>query len=76
MTEALGGNLEISGETSSPGLIPYNVNSQNVRQRFWDGQDSVFRDDLSWVRGNHLLQFGGTVQINHLIHQRDDNGAE
>jgi hypothetical protein len=72
----LGGAIEIGGESAGTNaLIPYNVNSQNVRQRFWDGQDSVFRDDLSWVRGNHLLQFGGTVQINHLIHQRDDNGA-
>jgi hypothetical protein len=72
----LGGAIEIGGETAGTNaLIPYNVNSQNVRQRFWDGQDSVFRDDLSWVKGNHLLQFGGTYQRNHVIHQRDDNGA-
>ena len=72
----LGGAVEIGGETAGQNaLIPYNVNSQNVRQRFWDGQDHQFRDDLSWVRGNHLLQFGGSYQRNFNFHQRDDNGA-
>ncbi len=72
----LGGALEIGGETAGTNaLIPYNVNSQSVRQRFWDGQDHQFRDDLSWVKGNHLLQFGGSFQRNFDFHQRDDNGA-
>ncbi len=72
----LGGAVEIGGETASTNaLIPYNVNSQSVRQRFWDGQDHLFRDDLSWVKGNHLLQFGGSYQRNFNYHQRDDNGA-
>ncbi len=72
----LGGAVEIGGESAGlNALIPYNVNSQNVRQRFWDGQDNQFRDDLSWVKGNHLLQFGGSYQHNFNYHQRDDNGA-
>jgi hypothetical protein len=72
----LGGALEIGGESAgTSALIPYNVNSQSVRQRFWDGQDHVFRDDLSWVKGNHLFQFGGIYQRNFNFHQRDDNGA-
>lgn len=72
----LGGALEIGGETAGlNALIPYNVNAQSVRQRFWDGQDHQFRDDLSWVKGNHLLQFGGSFQRNYDFHQRDDNGA-
>jgi hypothetical protein len=78
----LGGALEIGGESGGPGsgtganaLIPYNVNAQSVRQRFWDGQDHVLRDDLSWVKGNHLLQFGGNWQRNYNYHQRDDNGS-
>jgi hypothetical protein len=72
----LGGAVEIGGETASTNaLIPYNVNSQSVRQRFWDGQDHEFRDDLSWVKSNHLLQFGGSYQHNYNYHQRDDNGA-
>ena len=72
----LGGAVEIGGETAGVNaLIPYNVNSQSVRQRFWDGQDNQVRDDLSKVAGNHLLQFGGSYQRNFNFHQRDDNGA-
>jgi hypothetical protein len=72
----LGGALEIGGETAGANaLIPYNVNSQSVRQRFWDGQDHIFSDNLNWVKGNHLLQFGGIFQHNFDFHQRDDNGA-
>ena len=75
--QGLGGALEIGGETAgaSNPLIPYNVNSQSVRQRFWDGQDHTFRDDMSLVKGNHLFQFGGMYQRNFNYHQRDDNGA-
>jgi hypothetical protein len=69
----LGGAVEIGGETSNA-LIPYNVNTQNARQRFWDGQDHTVRDDLSLIHGNHLLQFGGLYQRNFNYHQRNDNG--
>ena len=72
----LGGAIEVGGESAGTNaLVPYNVNSQSVRQRFWDGQDNQFRDDLSWVRGNHLFQFGGNYQHNYDYHLRDDNGA-
>ncbi len=72
----LGGAVEIGGESAGTNaLIPYNVNSQSVRQRFWDGHDNLFRDDLNWVKGNHLWQFGGSYQHNYNYHQRDDNGA-
>jgi hypothetical protein len=69
----LGGAVEIGGENANA-LIPYNVNTQNVRQRFWDGQDHAFRDDLSLVDGNHVFQFGGQYQRNFNFHQRNDNG--
>jgi hypothetical protein len=70
----LGGALEIGGESSSA-LIPYNVNTQSVRQRFWDGQDKSLRDDLSMLKGNHLFGFGGLYQRNFDYHSRTDNGA-
>lgn len=69
----LGGALEIGGETGGA-LIPYNVNTQSVRTRFWDGQDLTFRDDLSLLKGNHLLQFGGLYERNFDFHSRNDNG--
>ena len=31
--------------SSTTVLAPYNVNTQNVRTRFWDGQDKFLRDD-------------------------------
>ncbi len=78
----LGGALEIASptdtdaETSGTGaLIPYNVNTQSVRQRTWDGQDKMIRDDLSWVKGNHLFQFGGFFQRNVDFFKRTDNGT-
>jgi hypothetical protein len=69
----LGGAVEIGGESSSA-LIPYNVNTQSVRQRFWDGQDKLIRDDVTKLRGNHLLGFGGAYQRNFDYHSRTDNG--
>ncbi len=70
----LGGALEIGGESRTLSLVPMNVNTQNARQRFWDGQDNYIRDDVSLIRGNHLFQFGGTYQRNWDYHQRNDNG--
>jgi Carboxypeptidase regulatory-like domain len=69
------GALEPFGETSTGVLAPYNVNTQNVRQRFWDGQDNFFRDDITVLHGNHLFQFGGQYQRNWDYHQRTDNGG-
>jgi hypothetical protein len=76
----LGGALEIApgnAQTaeSTGALIPYNVNSQSVRQRVWDGQDKMLRDDVTWVKGNHLFQFGGQYQNNYNYHIRSDNGV-
>lgn len=70
----LGGALEIGGESSNA-LIPYNVNTQQVRQRFWDGQDYMLRDDLSMLKGNHLISFGGLYERNFDYHLRNDNGG-
>src|SRR5260370_12055871 len=77
---SLGGAMEIGGEGSSGGivgcnaLIPYCVRTQDTRQRYWNGHDNVFRDDLTLIHGNHLFQFGGQYQRNWDAHQRNDNG--
>ena len=57
----LGGALEIAPGTSSSAestnaLIPYNVNTQSIRQRFWDGHDTMLRDDITWIKGKHVAQ--------------------
>ena len=78
----LGGAVEIADPTNSNAetsgtnaLIPYNVNTQSTRQRTWDGQDKAIRDDVSWVKGNHLFQFGGLFQRNVDFFSRTDNGT-
>ena len=42
----LAGAVETGGESTNA-LIPYNVDSQDVRQRQWDGHDWLFRDDVN-----------------------------
>ena len=64
-----------SGSTTTKVLSPYNVDTQDIRTRFWDGHDNFFRDDLTKLKGNHLIQFGGQYQHNYNFHQRTDNGG-
>ena len=71
----LGGALEPFGETATQALIPYNVNTQQARTRFWDGQDNMIRDDATWIKGKHMIQFGGMYQHNFNWHSRTDNGG-
>ena len=66
--------LEIGGESTNA-LIPYNVNTQSVRTRFWDGIGNTFRDDMTLLKGNHILQFGGQYTHQWDYHQRNDNGG-
>ena len=70
-----GGAIEPLGESATNVLAPYNVNAQNIRTRIWNGQDNFFSDNLSKLKGNHLIQFGGQFQHNYNYHQRTDNGA-
>ncbi len=43
-----------------------------ARTRVWDNHNYQFRDNLSWVKGKHNLQFGGGLQYIPAFHQRDD----
>ena len=81
-TATLGGAVEIADPTNTDAetsataaLIPYNVDTQDVRQRTWDGKDYMIRDDVSWLHGNHLIQFGGFFQPNVDYFARTDNGT-
>jgi len=68
----LDGAVEIGGETSQA-LIPVNVDTQNARNRLWDGHDYSYRDSLSWLKGKHLFQFGGEFIHDHWKFDRYDN---
>ncbi|HLW82005.1 MAG TPA: carboxypeptidase-like regulatory domain-containing protein [Candidatus Acidoferrales bacterium] len=73
-------NLEVGGENSgaatatAPLFGPYNTNNQSTRTRYWNGHDWMYRDDLTWVKGNHLFQFGGMYLRANDTHNRNDNG--
>jgi hypothetical protein len=71
---SLGTALEIGGESPNA-LIPYNINTASTRQRFWDGHDTMLRDDVTKIVGKHLIQFGGIYQHNYDYHLRNDNGT-
>ena len=70
-----GGALEPGGESATTDLGPTNVNSQSIRTRIWDGHDHFFGDDVTKLKGNHLIQFGGQFQHNFAFHNRTDNGG-
>jgi hypothetical protein len=71
----LAGAIEPFGESRTNVLSPYNLDTQDVRTRFWDGKDNMFRDDVSWLKGTHFIQFGGFYQHNWNYHERTDNGG-
>jgi len=71
----LGGALEPEGESATNVLSPINLDTQDVRTRFWDGLDHMIRDDVSWLKGKHFVTFGGSYQHNYNYHQRTDNGG-
>ena len=71
----LGGAMEPFGESETYVLSPFNLDTQDIRTRFWDGHDNFLSDNVSVLKGNHLLQFGGQYQRNWDYHQRSDNGG-
>lgn len=71
----LGGALEPFGETATGVLAPFNLDAQDIRTRFWDGHDNFLSDNVTMLKGNHLIQFGGQYQHNWDYHQRTDNGG-
>ncbi len=71
----LGAALEPGGESATTALAPITENNQNIRTRIWDGHDHFLGDDLTKLKGNHLIQFGGQFQHNFAFHNRTDNGG-
>jgi hypothetical protein len=71
----LGGAMEPFGESATDVLAPVNVNTTSIRQRTWDGHDNFFRDDVTTLKGNHLIQYGGQFEHNYYYFSRTDNGS-
>jgi hypothetical protein len=70
-----GAAIEPFGDVTNNVLSPYNVNSQSTRTRTWDGKDNFFSDNVTKLKGDHLIQIGGQFQHNFNYHLRTDNGA-
>jgi hypothetical protein len=70
------GGLEVETGSESSGcgncVEPLTFDTQNARNRLWDGQDWTWSDSVSWLRGNHYLQMGGQFMHFYDIHERDD----
>ena len=64
--------LEIWNESATTGQVPINVDTQQARERTWNGRDFTYIDDLSWTKGKHVWVFGGRAQRQHLFHIRND----
>ena len=71
-TNGLNASLSILGEGIGTGMQPINVDTQNARSRTWNGKDYNFNENLSWIKGSHLIQFGGRSEWQRFYHQRDD----
>lgn len=68
----LNASLSILGEGIGTGMQPINVDTQNARSRLWNGKDYNFGENLSWLKGKHLIQFGGRAEWQRFFHRRDD----
>jgi hypothetical protein len=63
--------LEIGGNNANS-LVPMNLNTTGVRTRLWDGHNYNLRDNLSWLKGTHLIRAGGTFSRASVNFFRDD----
>ncbi len=48
------------------------VDTQRARSRIWRDHVWQFGDNLTWVKRDHTLQFGGTWRRMPVFHERDD----
>ena len=69
---------EGAGRTNSTAKLftdPININTQQARGRVFNGKKFFIGEDLNWVRGSHLFQFGGAWYTNHDYFMKTDNFA-
>ncbi len=62
----------VPGGDTLNALVPVNIDTQNSRTRLWNSHGLGLRDDASWLRGKHLIRFGGSFNHTWAYFQRDD----
>jgi hypothetical protein len=63
--------LELGGNSVN-GLVPINLNTTGARTRLWNGHNYNLRDNVSWLKGTHLVRAGGTFSRASVNFFRDD----
>lgn len=63
--------LELGGNSANS-LLPVNLNTTGARTRLWDGHNYNLADNLTWLKGNHLIRVGGTYSLAVVNFSRDD----
>jgi hypothetical protein len=63
--------LELGGNSTN-GLVPINLNTTGARTRLWNGHNFNLRDNVSWLKGNHLVRAGGAYSRSAVRFFRDD----
>jgi len=53
-------------------MCPLNMDTQDARNRVWNGHDWNYSDTVNWVKGTHYMQFGGSIIHWWDHHVRDD----
>lgn len=53
-------------------MTPTNLAVGSIRQREWRGHHYTFSENMAWIMGTHLLQFGGSYRRNAIQFWRDD----
>ena len=70
----IGASLNMPGDAGvGTALVPMNVDTQQTRPRLWNGHDYSYRDSLNWLKGTHLIQFGGEYFHQWFHFDRYDN---
>ena len=60
------------GDSVNTQLVPVNIDTQGARTRLWNSHGLDLRDDASWLKGKHLLRFGGSFKHTWAYFERDD----
>src|SRR5215472_7313738 len=64
--------VQIFAESVTGGMVPMNIDTQNARSRVWNGKDFTYGDNTTWLKGKHIISFGGEFRHEHFTHTRDD----
>lgn len=65
--------IQLAGEGANKTIAdPMNIDTQNARSRIWNGKDTFVAQNMTWLKGKHTIQFGGSFRHEDIFHQRTD----